>query len=589
LRNQGLTSDRDKVFEAADIVEVASAYTPLTQRAGKFLGLCPFHAEKTPSFTVDRAKKLYHCFGCHRGGDVFRLVMEMERFTFPEALRHLASRYRIPLSPSRTDRVAQSERKRLIEINAKALAFYRKMLMSPEGNAAREFLKKRGVKAETAAELSLGYAPPQWDRLFAHLRREGIEAEHIAKAGLALERQTGSTGYYDRFRDRVMFPIFSESGEAIAFGGRLLRKADESAGMPKFINSPETAVYTKGRELYGLHLTREPVRKAAEVLIVEGYMDFLLLYQEGVKNCVACLGTSLTRHQVKVLNRHGARGILNFDPDPAGRAAIIRSLELFFEEDAGVRVLVLPGDMDPDEFVLKEGLNAYVGLIGAAPAGEIFALDRLFSSYADHSPDERMRDVADFLQLIRHMSNAVRQDLALREAAARFRIGVEQLRSELSRLPDPRAAEPSRAAPGAVRGRARHAERRLLLYCLGDARGCRDVAAEVAGLRGLLHQPLFRKLAAMASHPDSYDQRRVFSNLDAEEASLLSGILIDVEEAGWPSREEALSCLQALRDDAGEAVALQSLVEQAEADPERLEEVLRRKQESVLRLHDREN
>ncbi len=455
---------------------------------------------------------------------------------------------------------------------------------------AREFLKKRGVKSESVSALQLGFAPPQWDRLFNHLRRQGLEPEHIAKAGLIVEKQS-SAGYYDRFRDRMMFPIFSENGDVIAFGGRTLLKVDASAGVPKFVNSPETAIYTKGRELYGLNLTREHVRKAAEAVIVEGYMDFLVLFQEGIRTCVACLGTSLTRPQVKILNRHGARGVLNFDPDPAGRAAIIRSLEIFFEEDAGVRVLALPTGFDPDDFILKEGLKAYEELLANAPAGEIFALDTLFLSYTDHATDGRVADVTEYLRLIRHMSNAVRQDLALREASARFRIGIDQLRAELARLPDPQiAAVSSYVAPASAFRRAPgHAEKRLLLYSVANARQCSEVAAELASLKGLVCQPLFKKLAVLATRGENYDQKRVFQILDEEEAAGLSGVLMEAEEAGWPDSREITSCLQALRNDAGDMMQMQNEIEHAAADPELLDEALRRKQESARRLYEVDN
>lgn len=586
LTNQELTSDRDRVYEAADIVEIATVYTALKQRAGKHVGLCPFHHEKTPSFSVDRARKLYHCFGCHQGGDVFRLVMEMERFSFVEALKFLAERYNIELVGGRGNKAASSERKRLIEVHALANGFYQRVLQSPDGREAREFLLKRGVKAEAVAALHLGYAPPQWDRLYTHLRREGVPDDHILKAGLSVQRQGSGSSYYDRFRDRVIFPIISEGGEVIAFGGRVLPREGDSAGSPKFINSPETSVYSKGKQFYGLNLTRDQIRKSGEAVIVEGYMDFVLLYQEGVKNCVASLGTSLTRLQVRLLERHGAAGILNFDPDTAGREAVIRSLQTFFEEDVGVRVMALPDGLDPDEFILQQGLQAYVELIRNAPAGEVFALDSLFSSYAGHEGQRRVQDITDFLKLCRSISNQIRLELALREASARFGMSIGQLYAEMQKLPQ--AAVSQAEHPQAVVHLARPspAEVRLVLFCAAGAENYKAVANGLAPTApALTCKSIFQKLETLAGREGAYDRERIFSVLDSAEAAQLSRILMEHEDAGIPDLAEAKSCLEALRNETGEAARLQSAVEKAQNDPDQLTVALARKQEYMRKLH----
>lgn len=584
MKNQELTNDRDRVYEAADIVEVASVYTALKQRGGKFVGLCPFHQEKTPSFSVDRPKKLYHCFGCHRGGDVFRLLMEMERVSFPEALRHLADRYHIELTGGKDRGPGASERKRLVQVNELALKFYQKCLESPEGRAARELLVRRGVKPEFVAQMRLGYAPAQWDRLHAHLRREGLPDDLIVRAGLVVEKQSGGS-YYDRFRDRLIFPIFSEGGEVIAFGGRVLVQGAAAAGVPKFINSPETALYSKGRGLYGLNLSRDEIRKSGEAVIVEGYMDFVLLHQEGVKNCVASLGTSLTRPQVRLIARHGASGILNFDPDPAGREAVIRSIEIFFEEDVGVRVLSLPEGLDPDEFILKERASAYAELIASAPSGEIFALDTLYASYRAHESQRRVSDVTEFLKLCRHMSNGIRQEMALREASARFGMSIEQMRGQMEKLQISVAPAADVSTHGTPLGRPNPAETCLLIYCLRSVENCREVAKEISQLPALVCRTTFQKLIMLTSREGHYDQDHVFSVLDSSEAAQLSLVLMEREETGWPDREQARSCLDALRNVSGEAAALQSAVERAESESGLLEEALARKQDFVRKRH----
>ncbi|MEW6368106.1 MAG: DNA primase [Acidobacteriota bacterium] len=602
MKNQELTSDRERVHDGADIVELASVYTTLKKRGGKYLGLCPFHQEKTPSFTVDAERKLYYCFGCHRGGDLFSLVMEMERLTFPEALRYLAGRYHIQLTGGPRELAARGERKRLIEVNELAQTFFQRCLGAPDGRTAREFLARRRVSADSVALFRLGYAPPQWDRLSTHLRREGVPAEMILKAGLAAQGHTAGS-IYDRFRDRLIFPICSDSGEVIGFGGRTLvgaagssaparpQATPESAG-PKFLNSPETAVYTKGKQFYGMHLSRDHIRKSGAAVIVEGYMDFILLYQEGLRNCVASLGTALTRPQVKLLARHGVAGILNFDPDAAGREAMIKSLQIFFEEDVPVRVLSLSGEKDPDEFILSDGLAAYEALAKEAPTGEVFALDTLFCAYRGHNDEKRVADIAAFLRLARCISNAVRQEMALREASARFGIGVEQLRAEMSKIPAP--AEGGEGRPASAAGMPQrslaaspsHAERRLLIYGLAGPERYREIASGLGSAVRLACGGIFKKLSMLAARDTAYDERRVYSVLSAEEAAVVTRILLEEEGAGVPTREEALSCLEALQNDVRQTAHLQAGVEAAGDDPALLAEALRRKQESARKRHE---
>lgn len=555
------TTDRDRVHDAADIVDVASMYTALKVRGGKHIGLCPFHQEKTPSFYVDRAKKLYYCFGCHRGGDVFKLVEELEHFAFPEALRFLAERYHIELT-GRSGGLATSERKRLIGVNEKAAALFEKWLRAPEGRPARELLKKRGVTPETAAALRLGYAPPQWDRLFTALRQDGVPGELIQKAGLVVEKQGGS-GYYDRFRDRLIFPIMSESGEVVAFGGRILQSGDKTS--PKFINSPETAVYSKGRMFYGWNLTREHIRKSGVAVIVEGYMDFVLLYQQGIRNCIACLGTSLTKPQVEVLARHGVVGAINFDPDAAGREAVKRSMQVFMQEDVDVRVVMLPDGMDPDEFVLANGADAYQKLLDSSPSGVAFALDNLFVSYSGHDNSQKIHDVAEFLRLCRSMSNPVRLELALRDATTRFGMSPDQLRSEMEKIPAEAGAAHGRAAvatPAAVRT----AEKRLLLFSISNVDGFRDLAPAIGAIRGLALQTIFQKLTMLAARGGWGSEKDIMPVLDARETAALTAVLMESEPGAMPSREEAVACVEALRNDTGEAAVLQADVTKAQED-----------------------
>jgi DNA primase len=349
----------DQVRQAADIVDIASQYTTLRRRGRKHVGLCPFHSEKAPSFTVDSEKQLFHCFGCGVGGDVFTLVMEKENLTFPEALTHLAERYHVPLpQKTRLSPELQKLEEKVYRINETALAFFRRNLFQKgEGESALGYLRKRGLSDGTIEELKVGYAPNSWNALVTHFQGGGTQPALLEKAGLVLPGQKRPE-YYDRFRARVIFPIFSLSGKVVAFGGRTVADAD-----PKYLNSPDTPVYSKGKVLYGLNWTKEAVREAGELILVEGYTDFASLYQAGIRNVAASLGTALTPHQVDIARRatghDSAKIIINYDGDAAGKNAAFRAVPLCFEKGVQTQVLVLPQGLDPDGFIRKHGPKTY--------------------------------------------------------------------------------------------------------------------------------------------------------------------------------------------------------------------------------------
>jgi len=345
----------DQVRQAANIVDIASLYTTLKRRGRKHVGLCPFHSEKDPSFTVDSEKQLFHCFGCGVGGDVFTLVMEKESLTFPEALSYLAEKFHIPL-PQKTrlsPELVKLEEK-VFKINELALAFFRRNLFQTrEGETALDYLKKRNLSPETLETLKVGYAPNSWNTLVSYFQGRGTEPALLEKAGLALPGQK-KPEYYDRFRGRVIFPIFSLTGKVIAFGGRTIVSAE-----PKYLNSPDTPVYSKGKVLYGLNWTKESIQQVEEVILVEGYTDFASLFQAGIKNTAASLGTALTSDQVYLAHRFAAKIVLSYDGDHAGKVATSRGIPLCFELGKQPQVLALPDGMDPDTFILKRGVDEY--------------------------------------------------------------------------------------------------------------------------------------------------------------------------------------------------------------------------------------
>jgi DNA primase len=363
--------DRSDVVEAvraaADLREIVSDYLPLKKSGSRYRALCPFHTEKTPSFYVDADKQLFYCFGCGAGGDVFKFLMLYEKMEFPETLRTLAARYGIKI-PERGS-AESGERQRVLAINRQALEYFREMLRRPAGEQARGYLRGRGIGDGTIEAFHVGYAPDGWSGLKSHLAGKAPEELGVQAGLLARKEETGRT--YDRFRARVIFPIVNLAGEVAGFGGRVIGE-----GEPKYLNSPETAAFSKGENLYGLPAAKEAIRKAGYAVLVEGYMDVIALHQAGVEEAVGTLGTGFTPGHVRLLKRYTDRVLVNFDPDVAGRAAARRSLEVLLEHGFEVRVVALPPGKDPDLFVREQGTGAYRSRLETAmPCVEFLARD----------------------------------------------------------------------------------------------------------------------------------------------------------------------------------------------------------------------
>ena len=369
---------KNQVREAADIVQVIGEYVELKKAGARFTGLCPFHAEKTPSFSVNPQSQFFHCFGCGESGDVFSFLMKYSRLTFPEALKELARRYQIDLPEQQlTDAEKQRlrEREMLYRVNEEAARIYQQYLAeSPEGAKARDYLRGRGVPPEQTSAFRLGYAPaPEtggWSFLTSRLQALRIDPADIERAGLAVKNDRG--GHYDRFRDRVLFPILDLTGRVVAFGGRIL-----GDGQPKYMNSPESLVFDKGRLLFGLYQHREEIRTRRLAIVVEGNFDLLMLAAHGIGNVVAPLGTALTGSHVRTLRGYCDEVVLLFDGDSAGLKAAMRSIPLFLAEQVDARIGVLPQGHDPDSFVRAEGAEGIARLVtGARPLAE-FVFDDL--------------------------------------------------------------------------------------------------------------------------------------------------------------------------------------------------------------------
>jgi len=346
----------DEIRAAADLVDVAGDYVQLKQSGSRYMGLCPFHSEDTPSFSVDPDENLYYCFGCGNGGDVFKFVQEIEGVGFLESVRILGERYGIPLPEEDADPEAANERESILHaLRFAARFFFHELTQTERGESALDYLRQRGFRPQTIKQFGLGYAPNEWDALLTAAEEEQVDPSTLEKAGLVAERDDGS-GYYDRYRGRVIFPIFSHIGKVLGFAGRLL---DETRDRPKYINSPETDVYHKKEVLYGLHQAKRSIRQTEEALLVEGYTDVISLSQVGVENVVASSGTALTKEQIDVLGRYAKRALLLYDADEAGGRATMRGMDRLLEQGMGAYAVELPAGLDPDEFVQERGGEAF--------------------------------------------------------------------------------------------------------------------------------------------------------------------------------------------------------------------------------------
>jgi DNA primase len=451
--------DRTDVVEAvraaADLREIVSGYLPLKKSGARYRALCPFHPEKTPSFYVDADKQLFYCFGCGAGGDVFKFLMLYEKMEFPEVLRSLAGRYGITVPSSRTPE--NGARQKVLAANRRALQYFKEQLQRPAGEKARRYLESRGLGRDTAARFHLGYAPEGWTGLKDFLGESVPEAQGVAAGLLAKKEETGRA--YDRFRDRLIFPIFNLADEAIGFGGRVI-----GAGEPKYLNSPETAAFSKGDNLYAIGLAREAIRKEGYAVLVEGYMDVIALHQAGVEHAVATLGTGFTSGHVRLLRRFTDRVLVNFDPDAAGRAATRRSLEVLLENGFEIQVVSLPPRKDPDLFVREQGFEAYRARLAAAlPYIEYLAQE--VATRVDLSQTKgKVEALNEVLPFLARLDNPVRRAGYVEGIATAF--GIED-RLVLQELKEAVRERRRRLEPGVAAGATRatgasEAESRLL-------------------------------------------------------------------------------------------------------------------------------
>ncbi len=405
----------NQIREANDIVEVISEYLPLKKKGKSYMALCPFHPEKTPSFSVSQERQIYHCFGCGKGGNVYTFLMEHEKLSFYEALKLLAKKANISLPQKPVDREKVETLDQLFYANQVAGEYFQ--LSLTHSKRAKDYLHSRGFTKEIIELFSLGYAPPDWEGLIKFSKEKGLKNETLLSAGLVIEREK-KEGCYDRFRNRITFPIFNLSQKIVGFGGRVVENEDE----PKYLNSPESLIYHKGKILYGLNLSKEVIREKSAAVLVEGYIDLISLYQAGIKNVVAALGTSFTQDQARLISRYAEKTYLLFDSDRAGESAVFRSVDLLFDAGVEVMIVVFPSGEDPDSFVRKSGLKGIAQKFREAKGFIEYKKDTLpveFNLLPIKEQEKIIRELADTASRIK---NQLWEDLFINKVAKVFRI-----------------------------------------------------------------------------------------------------------------------------------------------------------------------
>ncbi len=421
----------EEIRQRTDLVEVVSEYLKLERRGKNMVGLCPFHSEKTPSFTVSPEKQLYHCFGCGASGNAFSFIMQMDNLNFPEAARLLAGRCGVKIpETNQVERKKEDFKENIYRLNRLAARYYAYCLNNTEpGKQALEYLHDRGIKQETIEEFMVGYAPSDWQGFFKFARKKGAGPDLMIKAGLVSPGR--EKGYYDRFRGRIMFPIFDISGKVSGFGGRLLSENEKSG--PKYLNSPETPVFDKSSILYGLNLAREAIRREKKAIVMEGYTDVITAYQAGIKNVVASLGTALTKTQARQLRFQTDMVITAYDSDIAGEAATWRGLAILQSTGCLVQVADLPEGSDPDSYIKENGAGAFIDLINNATPLMEYHLLQMKKRYDLSTDRGRMEYTDELISILLSEINHVEQNYYLKKAAEELGVDEEALRSELKK------------------------------------------------------------------------------------------------------------------------------------------------------------
>ncbi len=573
----------DDLKNQADIVVVIQDYVSLKKTGATYKGLCPFHGEKTPSFHVNRDKGFFHCFGCGVGGDVFKFLELHEKIGFADSVKLLAQRFGVTLpemEESDEQRANAAERETLLKVHESAAAWFRQQLASNAGARIRRQIESRGITDATSQALALGYAPNGRTALKDALLKEGYSQAALLRAGLIVQREDGSI--VDRFRNRLMIPISRDTGSVIAFGGR----AVDSDQQPKYLNSPETPIYSKGRTLYGLNLSKNAIRQRKFAVLVEGYFDFAQVYQAGFQGVVASCGTALTPQQAQQLRRFTNKVVLSFDPDAAGQGAAAKSCEMLVAEGFAVNVAVLPAGDDPDTFVRKHGAPGYAERLEHSTPYLEYLLDRAAASHNLNSDEGRVKFLGDMLPVAGRIPDPAMRDRFADRLAFKARVTDEVVRAEIRKaVVQKQPALPKREVPSF--GQVTKAEKGLIWLLIHRPE---DAVAALETLDGPDFDHLYSRavldLARKLNEDKGFSPAALFERLTMEDAQLVTAIASEGEAHVHDAHDCAriLKRLRWERERAAIQREIDRLQEVGVGNGEKLQELLVRKYDVIQRI-----
>ena len=545
----------DELVERSDIVDVVSQYVQLTKKGGNFFGLCPFHNEKTPSFSVSPDKQIYHCFGCGKGGGVISFIMAIENLSFPDAVHFLAEKNGMTVPEESRDQEIPRQRKRMLELNREAARWFYACLNGPEGEKAAAYLKKRGISRKTANRFGLGAAPDGWDKLLTAMRAKGYTQDELLSAGLVTagqrRKESGTRSVYDKFRDRLIFPVIDIRGEVLGFSGRALNEGQE----PKYLNSPETLVFSKRRTLFGMNLAKNS--KRGSILLVEGNIDVVTLHQAGFDNAVATMGTALTTEQTRLISRYAKEIIICYDNDPPGKKATERALDLLKNSEFNVRVLRLPDriidgkavKIDADDFIRLRGAEAFEQLLSGSGGGMEFRLSELREKYDLTDDMLRLEYLRAVSTMLAEISSPVEREVWCSRAAAGAGVTAAALKQEVERqrsrtqkssrkqyersLARPaRNAQPQEKKLRYEDVRSAVAEEGVIRLLLLDPSMIRDCALEAEEFTSPFLRRLYEELRKRQQEGRSLTPSALAAGMEEGEAALLTELLNKPETGG---------------------------------------------------------
>lgn len=537
----------DNVVDKTDIVEVISAKIPLKKTGRNYKAVCPFHGEKTPSFVVSPDKQIFHCFGCGIGGNVITFLIRYDKLTFREALKILADKANIKLPEMRSSSsVPNSLFDKLYELNERAKEFYKLYLFGSNGKQSLKYLKERGLTEDSIRLFQLGYAPNLWEGLLSYLKPKDINnTQLVEKAGLILSREHNK-GYYDRFRNRIIFPIFDVRNKIIGFGARALDNSQ-----PKYINSPETPIYNKGRNLYGLNFSKGHIREKDYAIIVEGYLDLIIPFQNGVKNIVATLGTALTSDQIRLLKRSSKTVVIVFDSDKAGEEASLRGLDILISLDMNVRIATLPKGYDPDTFVRNHGASAFEQLIKSSKDLFDYKMGLLMKRFNKDGVRGRAAIATLMLPTIARIPSDILKASFLKKLSDMLSLDESALKTELQKVKKDYSYSVSLEEPNIKKKKMRYAELLLLSIILDDPEAIAVVDEEigVAQFREDKIKDIIGAVKDKCKKGKHMTPSRLITHFDDEESKNIISKAVGMIDTMTDKQKVLFDCMNRIRED----------------------------------------